>query len=150
MAIGIRYSNVYFLDPPTPVQVVAGMQALTGLSMGQEVLADDYLELFHPEMPAWRIELGWSTDRLGRLQRLREAAPEYCPPFPDYPHSISLYLDPRVAPRRYQYLEISLLVVLQELGGQWERPLQLPRWAGTKWADMPPLGRWEAIKDRWK
>ncbi|MGI4886458.1 MAG: hypothetical protein ACRYFR_15995 [Janthinobacterium lividum] len=151
MATGIRHYSLYFLDPPTPAQVVAGLHALTGLSIGVVAQPEGCLELFHPDKPAWRIEVAWSTDRVAKLQGLLAAVPELTtPPFPYHPHSISLSLDPRPAPRSYRYLEISLLLVLQGFQGQLEDPLSLPNWAGTKWTDMPLLGRWGTIKEHWK
>lgn len=151
MAIGIRSNEVYFFYPPTPTQVVTGLQTMTGLSMGIAAQEDGFLELFHPEKPTWRIEVSWSTDRLTKLQLLFEAVPDLPRgPFLDYPHCISLTLDPRPAPRSHQYLEASLLLVFQRFGGKVEHAGPLPSWAGKKWADMPPLGLWEIIKDRRK
>ncbi|GAA4043666.1 hypothetical protein GCM10022409_32100 [Hymenobacter glaciei] len=53
MAIGIRHYDVYFLDPPHPAQIVAGLDTLTGLSMEVATQPEGFLELFHPEKPAW-------------------------------------------------------------------------------------------------
>ncbi|GAA4045137.1 hypothetical protein GCM10022409_33970 [Hymenobacter glaciei] len=151
MAIGIRFYEVCFFDAPTPAQILAALPALTGLSMGVAAQEEGYIELFHPVRPSWTIELDCSTDRLANLKRMMEAVPGLpIPPFPSYPHSIRLSLNPRPAPRCYQYLETALLVVLQRFGGQLERIHPLPDWAGTKWADMPPMGFWESVKDRWK
>ncbi len=127
MAIGIRSNEVYFFDQPTPAQIVTGLHALTGLSMGIVAQEDGFMELFHPEKPTWRIEVSWSTDRLTKLQLLLEAVPDLpSSPFPDHPHSISLTLDLRSAPRSYRYLETALMLVLQGFGGQLERPWPFP------------------------
>lgn len=151
MAIGIRSYEVYFLDAPTPAQVLVALQELTGFKMAVAAQGEGSIQLFHPAKPSWSIEVDWSTDRLANLKRIMEAVPGLpIPPFPSYPHSIRLSLNPRPAPRSYQYLETALLVVLQRFGGQMERLHPLPDWAGTKWADMPPIGFWETVKDRWK
>jgi hypothetical protein len=144
MAIGVRYYSVYFLAPPTPAQVVAGLHAQTGLSMGVVEQLEDHLTLVHPDRPTWRLDVEWSMDRLATVPRFAN------PPFPNYSHSISLLVDPRRAPRCYQYLETALLLVLQGFDGQLEHPRPLPRWAGMKWAEMPPLGIWGTIKDYWR
>lgn len=151
MAIGIRYYEVYFLEPPTPEQVLVGLEDLTGLTMGVAAQEEGSITLFHPAKPTWCLELDWSTDRLAKLQRLLEALPDLpVPPFPTYAHSLSLSLYPGPGPRSYQYVEVSLLIVLLGLGGQLEKPCALPLWAGLRWADLPPLGRWQTLKDYWQ
>jgi hypothetical protein len=151
MAVGIWSNNVYFLDPPpAPTHVLAGLQDLTGVLMGVVPSPADTLELFHPTSPDWLVDVQWSTDRLAKLQLVRAELPELPLPYPNHPHAIYLSGDPRPSPRSYQYLVTSLYVVLQAFGGQVERLRLLPDWAGKKWAEMPPLGFWDAMKERLK
>jgi len=149
MAIGVRGYQVYFLKPPTPAQVLLGLHNLTGLTMGAAVQGERHITRHHPAKPDWCIELDWSADCPEELQRLMEAVPDLpVQPLDTYPYSISLPLNPGPAPRSYQYLETSLLVVFQGLGGQLAEPHPLPIWAGMRWADMLPVGLWETVKDR--
>ena len=152
MAIGIWSDAVYFLDPPpTPAQMLAGLRDMTGLSMGVASPPEDYLQLFHPDSPAWFVNVEWFTDRLDQIARQRAAVPGLPdPPFPDHPYAVYLSGDPRSSPRSHRYLITSLFWVLQACGGQVKRPRPLPDWAGKKWAEMPPLGFWSALKERWK
>jgi hypothetical protein len=150
MAVGIRCNKVYFLHSPTPAQVLAKLQEVTGLMVGVAAQQEEYLEVFHPALPARRIAMGWSQDRLGNWQRIRDVVPGLSePPFSTLPHCVELWLDHSSA-RSYQYLESALLFVLRGFGGQIKRPGPRDHWVGKKWADLPPLGMWEAIADKWK
>ena len=149
LPVGVKCHSVYFFHPPTPAQVLARLQEVTGLAVGVAAQEEGCLELFRPALPTRCIALGWSEDRLGKLRRIRDAVPGlYEPLFPDHPHCVVLWIEPPSSIRRFRYLESALLFVLQEFGGQIERPSPVHRWAGKKWADMPPLGMWEALIDK--
>lgn len=151
MGSGINCNSVYFFHLPTPDQVLARLQEVTGLAVGVAAQQEGYLELFHPALPTRCIALWWSQDRLGNLHRIRDYVPGLSePPFPNHPHSVELWMELPSSARSFRYLENALLFVLREFGGQIKRPGPLASWAGKKWADMPPLGMWEAFIDKWK
>ncbi|MDO7845957.1 hypothetical protein Q5H92_06285 [Hymenobacter sp. M29] len=47
------------------------------------------------------------------------------------------------------YLEISALYLLRQLGGKCEEDFDLPVWAGKKWEDIWPRTQWGQLKARW-
>jgi hypothetical protein len=149
--MGIAITNVYFLVAPTPVELVTALEALTGLPVSVSLHGAPITSLVNPLATAtYAIDLVWREDRQ-RTGHLVAGATlgHYRLPFPDYPVSVRIEAAASTA-LHDRYWWVSLLIVLQQLGGRTEQAIMLPEWAGKPWREVQPVSWWKKVKERLK
>lgn len=144
--MGIYAISVYFLTAPTPLEVAAEWEAMTGFAVALPVSGEKELYLIHPAHPEHPVVLSWATDRQQRHTHLEETLQMQLPlPFPTYPVSLEVSAE-LLDTRAYSYLRNVALAVLCRLGGVTEQPFTLPSWANHPWQQVPARSYWERLK----
>jgi hypothetical protein len=139
--------QVHFPTAPTPLEVGAMLEVMTGFSSGMLTYEEGELWLTHPAHPAHPIRLGWWTDRLQGHAQLEATLHVQSPlPFPTYPVTIILDAEP-INTRAHSYLRNVALAALLQLGGVTEYPFTFfPSWANQPWQQVPARNLWQKIK----
>lgn len=144
--MGIYSIKVYFLIPPTPYDVAALLETMTGFQVATPPTGETDLHLTSPAHPASPVTLSWCTDRQQKHAQLEAALQmAYALPFATYPVSITLEAEP-INTRAHSYLRNVALAVLHRLGGETELPFILPAWADHPWHEVPPRSLRQKLK----
>lgn len=145
--MGIYSIQVHFPTAPTPLEVGALLEVMTGFSSRMLTYKEGELWLTHPAHPAHPLRLSWWTDRLQGHAQLEETLQVQSPlPFPTYPVTIVLNVE-LINTRAHHYLRTVALAALFRLGGVTEDPVtSLPSWANQPWQQVPTRTLWQKIK----
>jgi hypothetical protein len=145
--MGIYSIQVHFLTAPTPLEVGAMLEVMTGFSRRMLTYEEAELWLTHPAHPTHPVRLSWWTDRLQGHAQLEATLHVQSPiPFPTYPVTIVLDVAP-LHTRAHSYVRNVALAALLRLGGVTQEPVTFfPSWANQLWQQVPARNLWQRIK----
>ena len=124
--MGIRMHLVHFEQIPNIATIKNSLLALTGLALIFDEEFVDWLKIQHPTRPKSMVEMDWVDKENCKCIRVSSETPNW------------------------NYIQVSVLYQLNQLGGKPEDEFKLPSWAGKKWAEAYPRDSVLKLKAWWK
>lgn len=135
--MGIRFHTVYFTENPSEDALKQAIEDITDLrltfiSLGEIHSHSKSVQIMHPNVKKDEVTVHWSHLRKEII--VKNKLFQNC-----------LHVESETP--KYNYVEISLIYLLKQMGGIIEDDFELPEWAGKKWDDFPKRNFWQSFKD---
>jgi hypothetical protein len=135
--MGVRMHIVYFDLNPAKSEILFSLSEISGQELVIQQIAE-HCHIIGLKNQKADIEVEWINKRRGYDSSLKDVVGKnYVYPFPDKTQCIRVFTELANS----DYLEITLLHLLKQAGGELENDVELPSWVGQSWGARPKKWR---------